>query len=244
MLLQKTEMLCHDRLRLQQKLVACAARHRSITYGNQGCLLTTMLIHKTMVLCHDHLRIQQKLVFTIGGSLFESKGILFESKGTASAVIVPSRSPIIVQCRRATCVVTTATTTRRSGGGDGRRRQVDGVAGQRVSTAIGEAASAAANMLIDLQGSRGIGPGKASATRSTAMDDIWCRCGSRDGWCIHTAGRDVITRGTGRAIISWDDCRTLGGRLSGVEVTKVCTQSTGLTTVRRNQQLSAGTIID
>ena len=128
--------------------------------------------------------------------------------------------------------------------GGGRRRPIDGVAGQRVTTAVGEAANAAASMLIDLQGPRGIGPGKASATRGTAVDDIWCWCGSRDGRRNHTVGRDLITRGTGRAIISWDDCRTLGGRVSDVEVTKVCTLSAGLTTVRRNQQLSAGTAID
>ena len=127
---------------------------------------------------------------------------------SVSTVVVPSRSPIIVdaRCGRATSVATTVATTRRGGSKGKSSRQVDGVAGSRVLPSIGKQANVAANVLRDLLESTGIGLGTASATRGIAdVDHAWCRCGDRDSWCMHVFGSYIGSRGVGIDVFGRDN---------------------------------------
>ena len=129
---------------------------------------------------------------------------------SASAVVVPSRSPTIVdvRCGRATSVATTVAATWRSGRRGRSRRQVDGVASSRVLLSVGKQAHATANIVRDLLESERIEFGTASATRGIAdVDHAWCRCGDRDGWRSHIAGRDIGIRGIGIDVVRRDNHR-------------------------------------
>ena len=129
---------------------------------------------------------------------------------SASAVVAPSRSPIIVdvRCGRSTSFATVVATTRRCGSKGKRSRQVDGVAGSRVLPSVGKQANVAANVLGDLLESTGIGLGTASATRGIAdVDRAWCRCGDRNGWCRHVFGSDIGSRGVGIDVVGRDNNR-------------------------------------
>ena len=127
-----------------------------------------------------------------------------------STVVVPSRSPIIVdvRCGRSTSVATTVATTRRGGSKGKRSRQVNGVAGSRVLPSVGKQENVAANMLGDLLESTRIGLGTAPATWGIAdMDHSWCRCGDRDDWRRHIVGSDIGIRGVGIDVVGRDTNR-------------------------------------
>ena len=119
---------------------------------------------------------------------------------SVSAVVVPSRSPVIVNVRRggSTSVATIVATTRRGGSKGKSSRQVDGVAGSRVLSPVRKQAHVAANVLRDLLESAWIGLGAASATWGIAdVDHAWCRCGDRGGWCRHVFGSYSGSRSVG-----------------------------------------------
>ena len=137
---------------------------------------------------------------------------------SVSAVVVPSRSPIIVDVRRgrSTSVATIVATARRGGSKGKSSRRVDGVAGSRVLPSVRKQAHVAADVLRDVLESTRIGLGTASATRGIAdVDHAWCRCGDRGGWCRHVFGSHIGSRGIGIDVVGRDNSR---GEL-GTEIT-------------------------
>ena len=132
----------------------------------------------------------------------------------SSVVVVPTRLPVIVVIGRSTTVATIVATiiaTAWRGGSKGESsRQVDGAASVRVLPSVGKQANVAADMLRYLLESAGIGLGTSWATRGiTDVDHAWCRCGNRDGWCVHVFGRHTCSRSVGNNVVgrdgSWGD---------------------------------------
>ena len=128
----------------------------------------------------------------------------------SSAVVVPTRSPVIVVIGRSATVATIVATTWRGGSKGESSRQVDGVASVRVLPSVGKQANVAADMSGYLLESAGIGLGTSPATRGIAdVDHAWCRCGNRGGWCGHVLGSHTCSRSVGNNVVgrdgSWGD---------------------------------------
>ena len=124
----------------------------------------------------------------------------------SSAIVVRTRSPVIVMIGRSTTVATVVATTWRGGSKGESSRQVDGVASVRVLPSVGKQANVAADMLRYLFESAGIGLGTSSATRGIAdVDHTRCRCGNRGGWCGHVFGSHTRSRSVGNNVVGRDD---------------------------------------
>ena len=113
---------------------------------------------------------------------------------SASAVVVPSRSPIIVdvRCGRSSSVAAIVATTRRGGRKGKSSRQVDGVAGSRALPSVRKQAHVASNVLRDLYWSpQGSDSGRR---RQPGVSQMWITLGVGVG--TRTVGADTSSGAT------------------------------------------------
>ena len=127
------------------------------------------------------------------------------------AVVVPTRSPVVIVVRRSTTVTTAVATTWRGGSGNKGEisRQVDGLANIRVHSPVREQAHAAADMLTHLRKSARVGFCTSAATGGiTDVDHARCWCGNRNGRRGHVIGSHLFGRRFGiGVVVGRDDSR-------------------------------------
>ena len=152
--------------------------------------------------------IARRRIWVAARTLTLTRGKIAGIAVRSSAVVMPTRSPVVIVVRRSTTVTTAVATTWRGGSGSKGEisRQVGGLANVCVHPPVREQAHVAADMLTHLRKSTRVGLWTPSATGGiTDVDHARCWCGNRDGRRGHVIGSHTFGWSFGNGVVGRDD---------------------------------------